>query len=55
MAVCSTMGRRRGGAGNVHLSTLKNVRAVILGKDGVGKSGRNRECCGVYRQSLKKN
>lgn len=50
------MGRRRGGAaGNVHLSTLKNVRAVILGKDGVGKSGRNTDQCWVYRQSLKKN
>ena len=34
----SMMGKRRGG-GSVHHHTLKTIRAVVLGKDGVGKSG----------------
>ena len=34
----SMMGKRRGGGG-VHHNTLKTIRAVVLGKDGVGKSG----------------
>ena len=32
------MKKRR--SGHVHHHTLKTIRAVVLGKDGVGKSGR---------------
>lgn len=32
------MGKRRS-SGHVHHNTLKTIRAVVLGKDGVGKSG----------------
>ena len=34
----SAMKKRRNG--HVHHHTLKTIRAVVLGKDGVGKSGR---------------
>ena len=42
------MGKRRGSVGNAHHHTLKTVRAVVLGKDGVGKSGRNRRLICTY-------